>query len=157
MTQLQAEPRTTHVTGAQNRLLDVIRSLSLELHGAPQDQEPSAPAATGTPVFVPVTLETQFERDLGFDSLARAELLARIERPFGVQLPIDAFALARTPADILVALANAPARAASSATARLRERVRASILERGGEPDAAGHLSSSVRSRLPASAITDET
>ncbi|WP_429349629.1 lysophospholipid acyltransferase family protein [Paraburkholderia sp. Clong3] len=44
-----------------------------------------------------------------------------------------------------------------AATARLRERVRASILARCGEPDAAGHLSSSVRSRLPASAITDET
>ncbi|WP_248295129.1 1-acyl-sn-glycerol-3-phosphate acyltransferase [Paraburkholderia sp. UYCP14C] len=44
-----------------------------------------------------------------------------------------------------------------AATARLRERVRASILEHCGEPDAAGHLFSPVKSRLAASAITNET
>jgi hypothetical protein len=51
----------------------------------------------------------------------------------------------------------APDGADFATTARLRERVRASILENCGEPDAAGHLFSSVRAPLPASAITNET
>ncbi|MBK4737588.1 AMP-binding protein [Noviherbaspirillum pedocola] len=36
---------------------------------------------------VPVTLVASFERDLGLDSLARAELMLRIGRDFGIDLP----------------------------------------------------------------------
>jgi 1-acyl-sn-glycerol-3-phosphate acyltransferase len=47
-----------------------------------------------------ITLETRLETDLGLDSLSRAELIARIERGLGVQLPNEAL-LAATPRDLL--------------------------------------------------------
>jgi len=55
-----------------------------------------------------VTLESQLERDLGLDSLARAELLLRIERAYGVRLPQATLAEAETPADLLRALQGVP-------------------------------------------------
>lgn len=63
-----------------------------------------------------IRLDTQFERDLGFDSLARAELLTRIEQTFNTPLPVETFASALTPADVLRAL-EAVAAAAATATA----------------------------------------
>ncbi len=56
---------------------------------------------------VAVSLDSDLERDLGFDSLARVELLLRVERAFDVQLPQELFASARTPGDLLEALAGA--------------------------------------------------
>jgi len=43
-----------------------------------------------------VTLDSALERDLGFDSLGRMELLLRLERAFGVQLPEQVLATARS-------------------------------------------------------------
>ncbi|MFX1676227.1 AMP-binding protein [Paraburkholderia sp. A2WS-5] len=51
-----------------------------------------------------VTLRSQFERDLGLDSLARAELLTRIEDTLDVHFPLASFGQATTPADLLRAL-----------------------------------------------------
>lgn len=84
------------------RLLTLVAALADELHG---DDSP----------YPEVTLDTQFERDLGFDSLARAELLARIETAFGVQLPVETFASAATASDVLAAITGASARQPSSA------------------------------------------
>ena len=50
---------------------------------------------------VAVTLDSSFERDLGLDSLARAELLLRTERAFGVSLPDQTLNTAETPRDFV--------------------------------------------------------
>ncbi len=47
------------------------------------------------------TLDTSLERDLGLDSLARVELVLRVERAFGVSLPESALYAAETPRDLL--------------------------------------------------------
>jgi fatty-acyl-CoA synthase len=72
------------------RLLHLIDELAVELHG--ESRRPGH-----------VSMTTQFERDLGFDSLARAELADRIEQAFAVRLPPDAIG-ALTPADLLKAI-----------------------------------------------------
>jgi acyl carrier protein len=48
-----------------------------------------------------VALDSAFERDLGLDSLARVELVLRLEREFAVSLPEQALATAETPRDLL--------------------------------------------------------
>ncbi|MCK4587591.1 MAG: AMP-binding protein, partial [Gammaproteobacteria bacterium] len=53
-----------------------------------------------------INLDSSLEKDLGLDSLARVELLARIERHFGVVLPERMFAEAETPRDLLRELAR---------------------------------------------------
>ena len=55
----------------------------------------------GAPGLPAVTLASVLDRDLGLDSLARMELLLRIEREFGVALPEDTLARAETVADLL--------------------------------------------------------
>lgn len=47
-----------------------------------------------------VTVDSSLERDLGLDSLARAELLLRVEREFGVSLPDQTLNSAETPRDL---------------------------------------------------------
>jgi 1-acyl-sn-glycerol-3-phosphate acyltransferase len=59
----------------------------------------------------PVRLDSQLERELGFDSLARAELLLRIERGFGIGLPQRLLSEAETPSDFLDELNAAAGRA----------------------------------------------
>jgi len=53
---------------------------------------------------LPVTLDSSLERDLGLDSLARVELLARLETRLHVALPESVLAAAETPRDVLQAL-----------------------------------------------------
>jgi acyl carrier protein len=60
-----------------------------------------------------VNLDSSLDRDLGLDSLARVELLLRIERAFDVTLPESTLQLAETPRDLLSAV-----HAASGVTAR---------------------------------------
>ena len=74
------------------RLLEVVAGL---VHEA----RPGAPVA--------VSLDSAFDRELGLDSLARMELLLRIEREFGLSLPERALAEVETPRDLLRALAAA--------------------------------------------------
>jgi 1-acyl-sn-glycerol-3-phosphate acyltransferase len=49
----------------------------------------------------PVTARSSLERDLGLDSLAKVELMQRIGKEFGVDLPPDALAEADTACDLL--------------------------------------------------------
>jgi 1-acyl-sn-glycerol-3-phosphate acyltransferase len=90
-------------------LLDLIAALAAELHPA---------RAAG----LRVTLDTTLEGDLGFDSLTRMELLARIEQQLGATLPERAVAEAETPRDLLRAFQTAgsapPAPAAGGPAAR---------------------------------------
>ncbi len=51
-----------------------------------------------------ITLDSVLDRDLGLDSMARMELLARIEKSLEVHLPEQAFTTAETPRDIVRSL-----------------------------------------------------
>ncbi len=91
------EPERLGTTGEPtNRLLQTIREMVAELY--PHDA--AAPA---------VSLDSSFDADLGFDSLARAELLARVEQAFHAALPEALFADMETPADLLRALLGSSA------------------------------------------------
>jgi acyl carrier protein len=48
-----------------------------------------------------VSLDSSLERELGLDSLARVELVLRLEREFSVSLPEQALASSETPRDLL--------------------------------------------------------
>ncbi|HYY15508.1 MAG TPA: AMP-binding protein, partial [Gammaproteobacteria bacterium] len=72
-------------------LLQLVGELAAEVHPA---QTPKRS----------VSLDSTLGRELGLDSLARMELIARIERHFGVSLPEHVFAGAETPRDLLAAL-----------------------------------------------------
>ena len=72
-------------------LLDVVRQLDAELHPGH-----AAPAR--------VRLDSRLDRDLGFDSLERMELLHRLEQAFGVHLPEQDVVNAEAPRDLWNAL-----------------------------------------------------
>ncbi|MEI2420634.1 acyl carrier protein, partial [Arthrospira platensis SPKY2] len=57
--------------------------------------------------FSALGFDHRLERDFGLDSLARVELLARINRELGAKLGEAAFA-AETPADLLRLIGDAP-------------------------------------------------
>ena len=63
-------------------------------------------------------LNSSLERDWGFDSLSRAELLLRVERAFSVHLPEQLLSEAETLKDLLSALAGARRLSSLDATAR---------------------------------------
>ncbi len=74
---------------AEAVVLDITRRLAVELHPTTARE---------------VTLDSLLDRELGFDSLSRVELLARIERAFDVSLTEQALATAETPRDLLRAV-----------------------------------------------------
>lgn len=68
------------------RLLTVVRQLADDTH----------PGRAHT-----VTVHSSFEKDLALDSLARTELMLRVGKAFGVELPVEALSEADTPRDVL--------------------------------------------------------
>ncbi len=56
------------------------------------------------------SLDDRLDKDLGVDSLARIELLGRIERQFKVNLPESTFTIAETPRDLLRTVLGAKGR-----------------------------------------------
>jgi acyl carrier protein len=80
---------------AGDHLLSVVRAVLDE------SRQRRDPASTR------VTLDMDFDRDLGMDSLARVELLSRIEKRYGVLLDDRVFTEARTPRALLQALSRA--------------------------------------------------
>ena len=58
-------------------------------------------------VASPITLDSTFDRDLGFDSLSRMEMLSRVEHEFGLTLSEQMFADVDTPRDLLRAVLGA--------------------------------------------------
>ncbi len=82
---------------AQATLLGIVDALAAELR-------PGRPPR-------PARLESQLDRDLGFDSLGRVELIARLEQAFAVTLGERVAVEAETPGDLLRPLATAPAAA----------------------------------------------
>ncbi len=90
---------------AERLLLATVHDLVLELH----------PHRRRGLVVRP---DSNLDRDLGLDSLARAELLLRLERAFKVSLPEDLLATSESPADLLQAvLAAHPGKPPRRATA----------------------------------------
>ena len=76
------------------RVLVVLRDLVREIQPRRADR-------------LPVALESDLDRDLGLDSLGRAELLLRLDRAFGVRLPEALIGDAETPQDLCRAIAAA--------------------------------------------------
>jgi len=76
-----------------SQLLEIIRALTLEL-------QPSRS-------HIQISIDTDLDRQLGFDSLSRVELLLRIERDLEVHLPDRVFSTAETPRDLLQAVLSA--------------------------------------------------
>lgn len=75
-------------------LIRIISDLVLELH--PQVRSPH-----------PVTPDTELERDLGLDSLGRAELILRLDKTFKIRLPDEVLRDANSVADLISALRKA--------------------------------------------------
>jgi acyl carrier protein len=78
-------------TVSDEAVLRIVREVLTELHPGRKDMGP-------------VTLDSALEEDLGLDSLARVELLMRLERAFGVRPPEQLLSTAETPRDLLRAL-----------------------------------------------------
>jgi acyl carrier protein len=92
-----------------NRLLAVVQAVARE---ARPHLEPH------------VTLDSHLEKGLGLDSLARVELVLRLEREFGTSLPEQALASAETPRDLLrflLSSAGQAPRAADTSVASLAQ------------------------------------
>ncbi len=89
-------------------------------------------------VAPPVRLDSSLERDLGIDSLARVELMMRIERAFDVRLPEHLLAAAETPRDLLRAVQAGGARVAPASIAATP--IEPSALGREDLPDDAATL-----------------
>ncbi len=84
-----------------------------------------------------LALDSSFEKDIGLDSLARVELIARVEKHFRLALPERTFAEVETPRDLLRALRRAQAPVPSvSATAAVAAPTRVP----SSTPDAAQTL-----------------
>jgi 1-acyl-sn-glycerol-3-phosphate acyltransferase len=90
-----APPRTT-ASDLATQLIAIARALHRELH----------PRSRGA---ARLGLASALERDWGFDSLSRAELLLRVERAFTVHLPERLLGEAETLQDLLQALESAKA------------------------------------------------
>lgn len=68
-----------------------------------------------------LSLDSRFEKDLGLDSLARVELIARVEKTFQLSLPEREFAEAETPRDLLRAVLGAEEQSVDVARVELHE------------------------------------
>ena len=102
-----AAPSPTPAEIKPERLLEVVAAVAKE---ARPHVEPH------------VTLDSSLEKELGLDSLARVELVLRLEQEFGASLPEQALATSETPRDLLrFLLANAghPREAADRTVASL--------------------------------------
>lgn len=93
---------STPAAAGAEQLLALISEMLRELRG---DDAP------------PVELDDELDRTLGIDSLARMELMLRLERAFDVRVPEAAVQEAQTPRDLLRALAAATPRASAPARA----------------------------------------
>jgi 1-acyl-sn-glycerol-3-phosphate acyltransferase len=105
------------------RLLAVVDKLARELNPGRK--------------HVNASLDSALDRDLGFDSLGRAELLVRAEREFGVTLPERLLGESETPRDLLGAAA---ARKTSAALSRTEARAAPALRPAAAEPTGARTL-----------------
>ena len=78
-------------------------------------------------VALNATLDSSLEREIGLDSLARVELVLRLEKEFGASLPERALATSETPRDLLRFLMASAGHAPHAADASV-----ASLVQHGG-------------------------
>ena len=97
----------TPVKDPAQAVLDIVHGLVAELHSGKR----------GTTI----TLDSSLARDLGLDSLARVELLLRIEHALGVSLSEQVLASAETPRDLLRAVLAASAAPQPAVATQIRE------------------------------------
>ncbi|MDZ4251567.1 MAG: AMP-binding protein, partial [Sulfuritalea sp.] len=83
-------------------------------------------------------LDSRLDKDLGLDSLARVELLARIEQAFGVRLGDEVLGAAETPRDLLAALSSGAPGGSGAGVEHQRWEAPAAAEE--GRPDSAATL-----------------
>ena len=102
----EQRPEREEGAALARELLEIVRALAEELHPhLRRTQE--------------VSLDDDLDRDLGFDSLGRAELILRLDRAFKVRLPDTLLGDAESPRDLLDAVrAAGPARVDRSARIR---------------------------------------
>jgi 1-acyl-sn-glycerol-3-phosphate acyltransferase len=98
-----ADPSTTAQACEQPAPADAVATVIATVEATLRDLH------SGDPDLPPVVLSSVLDRDLGFDSLGRMELLLRTERSFGVDLPADTLQRADTVADLLGAVQRAHA------------------------------------------------
>ena len=91
---MQTFKATNQSNNTVNELIQVINGLVSEFH----QNHPSVKA---------ISLDSHFEKDLGLDSLARVELIARIEKKFRLALPEQTFSEAESARDLLRAIQGA--------------------------------------------------
>jgi 1-acyl-sn-glycerol-3-phosphate acyltransferase len=106
---MNADGKASTIAAASERdntdtLLQLVMELAQDLR--PRESQPAR-----------ITLDSRLERDLGFDSLSRIELLTRIERRFGATLSEQVFTSVETPRDLLRLLSRGEAHRAPSAVA----------------------------------------
>src|SRR5689334_1870118 len=114
-----AAPRTT----CRNRFSGMDSARDPAAAAAPQTIDPNRLLAVVAQVArearphvdAYVTLDSSLERELGLDSLARVELVLRLEREFGASLPEQALGSSETPRDLLRFLLASAGQAPSSA------------------------------------------
>lgn len=97
----------TPVSDPARAVLDIVRGLAAELHSGRRGST--------------ITLDSSLVRDLGFDSLARVELLLRIGHAFSASLPEQVLVSAETPRDLLRAVLAASAAPQPSLAKQIRE------------------------------------
>ena len=85
----------------EQRLLAIIAELLRELKPAGSQ-------------FTTIDLDSALDRELGFDSLSRVELMLRIERGFDINLPEQVLGQAESPRDLLRAIQAAPTKAGTA-------------------------------------------
>ena len=91
---MQTFKASTQSNNTVTELIQVINDLVSEFH----QNRPSAKT---------ISLDSHFEKDLGLDSLARVELIARVEKKFKLALPEQTFAEAESARDLLRAIQGA--------------------------------------------------
>ncbi len=104
------------------RLLSIVTAVAKE---ARPDVEPQ------------VALDSSLEKELGLDSLARVELVLRLEKEFGVSLPEQALATGETPRDLLRFLQGSTGRAPRAVEAGLVRVEQSEGVRAPGETQAA--------------------
>ena len=108
-------------------LLDVVAVMARELHPDRAER-------------LRVTLASDFDRDLGFDSLARVELLSRLNETFGIEIDEQVLESAETPADLLAAVVGARARPVLARAARVQSADPEVPQDHAGAPEQATTL-----------------
>ncbi|GAB3518700.1 AMP-binding protein [Photobacterium alginatilyticum] len=101
-------------------VLQLVKDLVDELR---QGQQPDTP----------LQLDCQFDQDLGFDSLARAELIQRTEKQFSVSLPDQTLASIETPRDLVRELLQATHTGDVSVSELLIEQIQLDVVESAPE------------------------